>query len=75
MEEELKKGKYKHYKGNFYEVIGVAMHSETQEKLVVYKPLYEATWDLWVRPLEMFISEVEVDGKTMKRFEFVGDVK
>ena len=63
-------GKYKHYKGNEYEVIGVAKHSETMEELVVYRALY-GEGELWVRPLEMFLEKVEVDGKMIPRFERV----
>ena len=60
-------GRYRHYKGGEYEVIGVARHSETQEPLVVYRPLYNATgW--WVRPHAMFFEAVEVDGITRQRF-------
>lgn len=61
-------GRYRHYKGNEYEVIGMARHSETREMMVVYRPLYgEGT--LWVRPAVMFIEDVMIDGKTMPRFE------
>jgi hypothetical protein len=60
-------GRYRHYKGNDYEVIGVAQHSEDETQLVVYRPLYGAG-DLWVRPLAMFIEEVRVDGKAQPRF-------
>jgi len=67
----IKLGKYRHYKGNEYEVIGVARHSETFEDLVVYKALY-GNYDLWVRPLNMFLEEVEVNGKKVKRFEYIG---
>jgi len=67
----IKLGKYSHYKGNEYEVIGVARHSETLEDLVVYKALY-GNYDLWVRPLNMFLEEVEVNGKKVKRFEYIG---
>ncbi len=70
LEETPKPGKYRHYKGNHYEVIGLARHSETEEKLVVYRPLYGAG-DLWVRPLEMFLEQLEVDGKRVDRFEFI----
>lgn len=63
-------GKYKHYKGNFYEVLGVARHSETDEEMVVYKCLYD-NQTLWVRPLPMFHEEVLVDGEMKKRFERV----
>jgi len=66
----LKLGKYRHYKGNEYEVIGVAKHSETLEDLVVYRALY-GNFDLWVRPLAMFIEEVEIDGKIMPRFTLI----
>lgn len=67
----MKLGKYKHYKGKEYEVIGVAKHSETQEELVVYKALY-GEGGLWVRPLNMFLEEVEVDGKKVPRFKYIG---
>ena len=63
-------GLYKHYKGNFYEVIGIAKHSETLEELVVYKATYElAGENLWVRPLTMFIGTIFVNGTKVKRFE------
>ena len=68
----LKLGKYKHYKGNEYEVIGIATHSETLEELVIYRASYD-NQDLWSRPLTMFIEEVEVSGKRVPRFEYVGD--
>lgn len=70
----IKPGKYKHYKGKEYQVLGIAKHSETLEDLVIYKPLYELKDydnEFWVRPLEMFFDEVEVDGKKVKRFEFI----
>lgn len=66
----LKLGKYKHYKGNEYEVISIAKHSETQEDMVVYKALY-GNHDLWVRPLKMFLEEVEVEGKKIPRFKYI----
>ena len=65
---ELKPGKYRHFKGNGYEVIGVATHSETGEKLVVYRDLWK-NHELWVRPLKMFTEKV--NGKP--RFERIGD--
>ena len=64
-------GLYRHYKGGEYEVIGVARHSETQEPLVVYRPLYNATgW--WVRPHAMFFEDVRVDGVMRPRFHKLG---
>jgi hypothetical protein len=60
-------GLYRHYKGNDYEVIGVARHSETHEPLVVYKPLYNAS-GLWVRPHAMFFETVTIDGVVLPRF-------
>lgn len=69
----IKLGKYKHYKGKEYEVVGIARHSETLEELVVYKALYQVEGaNLWVRPLKMFLEEVEIEGKKMPRFEFLG---
>jgi hypothetical protein len=64
-------GKYKHYKGKDYQVIGIATHSETLEKLVVYQKLYD-DYSLWIRPLAMFIENVEVNGETIPRFKWVG---
>ena len=61
-------GRYRHYKGGEYEVVGVARHSETLEPLVVYRPLYNAS-GLWVRPHAMFFEEVTVDGVRRPRFE------
>lgn len=70
---KLQPGKYKHYKGEFYEVIGTAKHSETLEELVVYKALYQPEGEnLWVRPLTMFTEEIAVNGKMLKRFEYEG---
>ncbi len=70
---QIKPGKYQHYKGKQYEVIGLAKHSETLEELVVYKALYQKEGEnLWVRPLKMFTEMVVVDGKEMKRFEYMG---
>jgi cyclomaltodextrinase / maltogenic alpha-amylase / neopullulanase len=69
---EPKLGIYKHYKGGLYILIGVAKHSETLEKLVVYEHLGEKTkGQLWVRPLEMFMGKVEIDGKVIPRFEYI----
>jgi hypothetical protein len=66
----VKNGKYKHFKGNYYLVIGIARHSETEEELVVYKPLY-GDGALWVRPLVNFTEKVNHQGKDVPRFEFV----
>ncbi len=60
-------GRYRHYKGNEYEVIGTARHSETHEPMVVYRPLY-GEGGLWVRPAAMFAEDVVIDGKTLPRF-------
>lgn len=65
-------GRYRHYKGGEYEVIGVARHSETLEPMVVYRPLYN-TSGLWVRPHAMFFAQVLVDGVARPRFARVGD--
>ena len=65
-------GRYRHYKGKEYEVIGVARHSETEEEVVVYRTLY-GDFDLWVRPLAMFTETVAVDGTERPRFQYVGE--
>ena len=65
---DIQLGKYRHYKGKEYEVIGVARHSETLEDLVVYKALYGER-DLWVRPAKMFLENVEINGKMIPRFK------
>ena len=67
---ELKKGIYKHYKGNLYEVLMTAQHSETEEWMVVYKALYGEE-GMWVRPYKMFMEKVEVEGKLIYRFEYI----
>lgn len=66
----LKPGIYRHFKGNEYEVHGLATHSETGETMVVYTPQYGER-ALWVRPLEMFVETVERDGKTQPRFSWL----
>ena len=65
-------GIYRHYKGNRYEVISFAKHSETLEDMVIYKALY-GEGGTWVRPLSMWENLIEVDGKTVKRFEYIGE--
>ena len=72
MQRELKKGKYRHFKGNEYQVVDIARCSETDAQLVIYKPLYDEGQGLWVRPLEMFLETIECDGKTFERFEYMG---
>lgn len=64
-------GVYRHYKGNKYEVTGFAKHSETLEDMVIYKALY-GNREVWVRPLSMWSEMVEIEGKTVKRFEYEG---
>lgn len=65
----LELGLYKHYKGNIYEVIGVAKYSETLEEMVVYKATYQKEEkNLWVRPLAMFVETIIIEGKNVKRF-------
>ena len=66
----LKKGTYRHYKGNLYELVDIVNHSETLEKMVLYRALYGEK-ELWVRPISMWDEEVVVDGKKVKRFELV----
>jgi cyclomaltodextrinase len=67
--QDIKLGKYRHFKGKEYEVIGLAKHSETLEDMVVYKDLYGEGL-LWVRPVSMFIDQVQVDGQLVPRFVF-----
>lgn len=68
---EIKLGKYRHFKGNEYEVIGIARHSETLEEMIVYRALYDEG-GMWVRPATMWNETIERDGKVFKRFEFIG---
>ncbi|MCL2401689.1 MAG: DUF1653 domain-containing protein [Oscillospiraceae bacterium] len=65
-------GIYRHYKGNLYEVIGFAKHSETLEDMVIYQALYGER-GTWVRPLSMWDNPIALDGKTVNRFAFVGE--
>lgn len=69
----LKLGKYRHYKNKEYEVIGIAKLESTLEDMVVYRPLYVSEYSLWVRPLGVFTENVELDGKTMPRFTYIGE--
>ena len=67
---EIKPGKYRHFNGNYYEVIGVARHSETMEEMVVYRALY-GEHGLWVRPAAMWTENIERDGYRGPRFQYV----
>ena len=67
----LQPGRYRHYKGKDYIVLGVARHSETEEQLVVYRTDY-GDRSLWVRPLGMFQESIEIDGRLRARFQYVG---
>jgi hypothetical protein len=67
---DFKKGKYRHFKGNEYEVLELVHHSETQEPMVLYRALYGER-GLWVRPLAMFFETIERDGKSLQRFEHI----
>ena len=69
---EIKLGKYRHFKGNEYEVVCIAHHSENMEDMVVYRALYGEK-EYWVRPASMWNETVERDGKTYKRFEYIGE--
>ena len=79
----LRMGKYRHYKGNDYEVLGVVRHSEDESELVLYRPLYESSAkqksedvaygdNLWVRPFDMFIEDVEIECGIVPRFKYIG---
>ena len=69
---DIKTGKYRHFKGNEYRVLGMARHSETLEEMVVYRALY-GDRDVWVRPADMWNEEVERDGVRYKRFTYIGE--
>ena len=69
-EATIKPGLYRHYKGNEYQVIDVARHSETEEAFVVYRALYGER-GMWIRPLEMFSETVEREGELIARFEYI----
>jgi len=73
MANKIKPGIYKHFKNKNYKVLGVAKHSETLEDFVVYECLHKNKLSkLWVRPLKMFIGKVEIDGKKVSRFKYIG---
>ena len=72
MSDGVKIGKYRHFKCNEYEVLYIATHSETLEKMVVYRALYGER-GVWVRPLSMWNEEITRDGKTFKRFEYIDE--
>jgi cyclomaltodextrinase len=67
----IKPGRYRHFKGNEYEVIGIVRHSESMQELVLYRALY-GDGGLWVRPADMFCESIERDGQRMPRFEYIG---
>ena len=70
----IQKGIYEHYKGKRYEVLDMAIHTETQKPMVIYKALYKGDFPegtLWARPLDMFKENVTVEGKSVPRFQFV----
>ena len=69
----LNKGIYQHYRGNRYEVLGVAHHTETLELMVVYRPLYDTKAELFVRPYDIFVDTVEKDGQVLRRFQKVDE--
>ena len=69
----IRPGRYRHYKGNDYQVLGIARHSETEEELVVYRKLY-GDGSMWVRPLAMFMEDVVADGRQVPRFAWLEDL-
>ena len=70
MDSEIKPGRYRHFKGNEYRVLGIAKHSETMEEMVIYQALYDEQ-GLWVRPASMWNEEVEHQGVKVKRFTYI----
>ncbi len=70
--QEIKIGKYRHFKGNEYEVLYIAKHSESLEEMVVYRALYDER-KVWVRPARMWSETVERDGKSFPRFTYIGE--
>ncbi len=77
--QEVKLGKYKHFKGNFYEVIAIGKHSETLEEMVVYKALHkeedEEDYKIWIRPKSLFLLNVIINGNEIPRFKYLDDDK
>lgn len=74
MSESIPLGLYRHYKGENYSVLGFARHSETEELMVLYVPLY-GDGGYWVRPMSMFVEKIELDGKQVPRFQYLGTDK
>ena len=72
MNESISPGKYRHFKGGLYEVLGIALHSETREEMVLYRPLYGEA-GLWVRPKQMFLESVLHNGAMTPRFQRIED--
>ena len=72
MMDEIRPGRYRHFKGGEYQVLGVAKHSETLEPMVVYRALY-GEGGLWVRPAAMWNETVEREGRTFRRFTYIGE--
>ena len=64
---------YEHYKGHRYKILGIARHTETLEEMVIYQPLY-GKGDIWVRPLNMFIENVIINGSTVPRFKLIEEL-
>lgn len=65
-------GRYRHYKGNEYEVIATGLHTETEQRLIIYRDINQPN-KVWARPLEMFVDKVTVNGREISRFEKTGD--
>jgi len=70
--DEVRRGRYRHYKNNEYELIDIVHHSETQEALVLYRALY-GDFGLWVRPFDMFFETIDIDGEKVERFQYIGE--
>ena len=72
----MKLGLYRHYKGGHYKVLGTCLHSETKEELVLYESINgDGITKYWVRPIEMFLEEIEVLGQKIPRFSYIGNQK